>query len=282
LADVILRYFINLRLMLRITLFVFGLALLVPLIKITMPFKVHWAHRICMWVHRYSIWCFNLTIVQTNKPASQNNADPVMYVCNHISWIDISVIGSILSGCFVAKAELESWPIFGPLADLQRTIYIKREERLRANEQAETIANRLARGENIILFPEGTSGLGHVVLPFKSSLFAITDDLRLHNLRIQPVTLSYTHLNGLPLLRAQRALIAWVADMGFGSHAVQLLSQSSLRALVQFHPTLRRSDFSNRKTLSAACEAVISAGLQRANMGRVETSIAVSMPNRLS
>jgi lyso-ornithine lipid O-acyltransferase len=259
-----------------------GLTLLVPLIKIFMPFNKNWGHHLCRWVHRYSGWCFNVTVTHIGEPVGNSNAEPVLYVCNHISWVDIVAIGSIAKACFVAKSELEGWPVFGPLADLQRTIYIRREDRHKAGNQKDSIADRLASGANIVLFPEGTSGLGHIVLPFKTSLFGLTDDPRLANLIIQPVSVNYTHLNGLPLLRAQRAMIAWVGDMSFGAHAGQLLIQRSLNALVQFHTPVRRSSFTNRKLLSAACEAMISAQLQRANMGRVETSIASFGSDRLS
>ncbi len=267
--------------MVRMALFALGLTLLVPLIKIFMPFKRAWAHRLCMWVHGYSCWCFNVQVDHIGEPVGQRTAEPVIYVINHISWLDIVVVGGLIKGCFVAKAELEEWPVFGGLADVQRTIYVQREERHRAGDQKNGIADRLVNGDNIILFPEGTSGLGNVVLPFKTSLFGITQDSRLTNLIIQPVTLSYTHLNGLPLLRAQRALVAWVGDMSFGSHALQLLFQSSLRALVQFHAPVRRGNFASRKHLSAACEDVIATGLRLANSGRIETAVATALPVRL-
>jgi lyso-ornithine lipid O-acyltransferase len=278
----ILRYFTTLRLMIRLIFFALGLCLLVPLIKILMPFYPEWAYRICTWVHSYSCWCFNVRVEHIGEPVGHCTVEPVLYVINHISWIDIIVVGRLIKGNFVAKAELENWPVLGGLADLQNTIYIKREERHRTADQKNNIADRLAGGNNVLLFPEGTSGLGHIILPFKSSLFGITDDPRLTNLIIQPVTLSYTHLNGLPLLRAQRAIIAWVGDMGFGSHAALLLSQSSLQALVQFHAPVRRGNFDNRKMLCAACEDVISSGLQLANAGRIETAVAAALPNRLS
>jgi lyso-ornithine lipid O-acyltransferase len=278
----ILRYFTTLRLMMRLVLFAFGLSFLVPLIKMIMPFKPAWAYRVCMWVHSYSCWCFNVAVEQIGEPVGDRTKEPVLYVFNHISWVDIVVVGGLVKGCFVAKAELEHWPVMGGLADVQRTIYIKREERHRAGDQKNTIADQLVSGNNILLFPEGTSGLGNILLPFKTSLFGITDDPRLTNLIIQPVTLSYTHLNGLPLLRAQRAVIAWVGDMGFGSHALQLLRQSSVRALVQFHAPVRRGSYLDRKQLSAACESVIAEGLQLANAGRIETAVAAALPNRLS
>jgi lyso-ornithine lipid O-acyltransferase len=267
--------------MVRLLLFATGLAVLVPLIKITMPFNRAAAHRLCMWVHSYSCWCFNVRVEQIGAPVGLRAEDPVLYVINHISWLDIVVVGGRVKGCFVAKAELEDWPVFGALADLQRTIYVRREERHRADQQKNNIADRLQGGDNILLFPEGTSGLGHVVLPFKTSLFGLTDDPRLTNLIIQPVTLSYTHLNGLPLLRAQRALVAWVGDMTFGAHAMALLVQPSLRALVQFHAPVRRGSFANRKLLSGLCEHTISQGLQLANAGRIETAVAAALPDRV-
>jgi lyso-ornithine lipid O-acyltransferase len=282
LAHYILQYFATVRLVFRLILFMLGLAILVPWIKITTAFRKNWAHQICMWVHQYSRWCFNVGVSYTGTPVGNDSPHPVLYVCNHISWMDIAVLGSIARACFVAKAELEDWPVFGPLADLQRTIYVRRENRHEASAQKDSIADRLASGANIILFPEGTSGLGHIVLPFKSSLFGLTDDPRLQNLIIQPVTISYTHLNAMPLLRAQRAMIAWVGDMGFGAHAAQLLIQSSLTSFVQFHPPVRRSQFANRKLLSAACQAEISGHLQRAYMGRSETSMAAAIQNRLN
>jgi lyso-ornithine lipid O-acyltransferase len=235
-----------------------------------------------MWVHQYTRWCFNVGVSHVGAPIGNRSPDPVLYICNHISWMDIAVLGGIAKACFVAKSDLEDWPVLGPLANLQRTIYVRREDRHQAGAQKNTIADRLASGANIILFPEGTSGLGHMVLPFKTSLFGLTDDPRLRNLIIQPVTISYTHLNGLPLLRAQRAMIAWVGDMGFATHAAQLLIQSSLTAYLQFHPPVRRNHFANRKLLSAACEAVISTHLQQANRGRVETAVASPQPNRLT
>jgi lyso-ornithine lipid O-acyltransferase len=247
-----LRYLTMVRLAVRLNLFVFGLAVLTPFIRIFMPFKPLWAHRLCMWVHSYSCWAFNVKVTSIGEPVGDRSDEPVLYVMNHISWMDIVVIGGLIKqACFVAKAELENWPVFG------------------------------AAGDNIILFPEGTSGLGGSVLPFKTSLFGLSDDPRLANLIIQPVTLSYTHLNGLPLLRSQRSLIAWVGDMSFGAHALPLLSQSSLKALVQFHAPVRCGAYANRKLLSAACEDVISRGLRRANRGRTETAVATALPDRL-
>jgi lyso-ornithine lipid O-acyltransferase len=194
---------------------------------------------------------------------------PVLFVANHLSWSDIPVIGSQLLASFVAKADVEHMGMLGKLADLQRTIYVERERRSRVAEQRNEITERLLSGESVILFPEGTSSEGNAVLPFKSSLFSVVDGPDMAHIRIQPVTLSYTHLNGLPLLRAQRHKIAWVGDMDFGPHAWGFLGLGRIRALIQYHPAVERSTFANRKELAKYCEETVAKGLRLANAGRV-------------
>jgi lyso-ornithine lipid O-acyltransferase len=194
---------------------------------------------------------------------------PVLFIVNHLSWSDIPVLGSRILASFVAKAEVEKMGFVGPMADLQRTIYVERERKSRAAEQRNEIAERLLAGHSVILFPEGTSTEGNSVLPFKSSLFSVVDGPELAHVRIQPITLSYTHLNGLPLLRAQRHKISWIGDMDFGPHAWSFMGLGRIRALIQFHPAVERGTFANRKELARHCEDVISRGLRLANAGRV-------------
>ena len=246
--------------------------------RLNPPLSLH----MCAAYHRYLCWCFDFHIERVGEPVGHRADEPVLYVINHISWADIIVLGSMIRGCFVARGDLKEWPVFGKLADLQRTIYVNREARHRAGAQRSEIADRLVSGDDVLLFPEGTSGSGTSVLPFKSTLFGIIDDDRLANLVIQPVTLSYTELNGMPLLRARRDIVAWVGDMGFGVHISRLLSQHSLRAHVQFHPAVRRSGFANRKLLARACEQLIAEGLERANMGRIESAVAMALPPKVA
>ena len=95
---------------------------------------------------------------------------PVLVLANHVSWLDISVIGSLGPLSFVAKSEVERWPVVGLFARLQRTVFIDRARRAHTAEVNATVARRLAGGDIIVLFPEGTSSDGNRVLPFRSSL----------------------------------------------------------------------------------------------------------------
>ena len=96
---------------------------------------------------------------------------PLLLTANHSSWTDIVILGSLREMAFIAKAEVATWPLFGMLAKLQRTVFIEREKRGKTHHQASVIATRLAAGDAMVLFAEGTTSDGNRVLPFKTSLF---------------------------------------------------------------------------------------------------------------
>jgi 1-acyl-sn-glycerol-3-phosphate acyltransferase len=93
-----------------------------------------------------------------------------LLVCNHLSYVDILVIGAVAPAVFVSKWEVKRWPVFGWFARLAGTIFVDREKRSDAGRLAEKIQAVIDGGALVILFPEGTSSDGSTVLPFKSSL----------------------------------------------------------------------------------------------------------------
>ncbi len=193
----------------------------------------------------------------------------VLYVANHVSWLDIPVLGGHLTGSFVAKAEVGEMRVVGFLADLQRTIYVERERRSRSAGQANAIRSRLLSGGNVILFPEGTSSDGVHILPFKSSLFSVIGADSEADIRIQPVTIAYTHLNGLPLTRHRLVELAWVGDVGLGSHVLDCMRLGRIDASILCHEPVRSSDFPDRKALARHCEMVIADGYRQMTRGRM-------------
>lgn len=196
---------------------------------------------------------------------------PVLYASNHASYFDIVVLGSLLRASFIAKSEVKGWPGFGLLAILQRTVFVER-RRGRSKVHANAIADRLRSGDRLILFPEGTSNDGNRTLPFKSSMFAAVEPKaeaeRVEDLRVQPVSITYTRLNGMPMGRGLRPFYAWYGDMDLVPHLLDALSLGRVDVEIEFHPPVDPVEFGNRKDLTAHCEQAVSTGVSRALSGR--------------
>jgi lyso-ornithine lipid O-acyltransferase len=195
----------------------------------------------------------------------------VVYVSNHSSWVDIPVVGGVLDGCFVAKRDVAGWPIIGTIARLGRTVFVSRSRTSTGKERAGMRAV-LRAGDNLILFPEGTSSDGSRVLPFRTSFFAIAEvrggespaDLPL----IQPVSVVYDRLGGLPAGRASRPVFAWYGDMDIASHFWRLTQHIGLRATVLLHTPLDPARFKDRKALSLAVWQIVADGASTLRQNR--------------
>jgi 1-acyl-sn-glycerol-3-phosphate acyltransferase len=194
---------------------------------------------------------------------------PTLFVANHTSYLDISIIGAVVEGSFVAKAEVARWPLFGWLAKLQRSVFVDRRVRS-THVQRDQLRERLDAGDSLILFPEGTSDDGMRVLPFKSALLSVADYR--HDgvpLAVQPVTVAYLRLDGIPLGRFLRPFFAWYGDMELAPHLWSMLGLGVLSVSVQFHPVVTLAEFGSRKALAEHCHRVVSAGLSLALAGRL-------------
>jgi 1-acyl-sn-glycerol-3-phosphate acyltransferase len=167
---------------------------------------------------------------------------PVLFVANHASYLDITVLGSLIAGSFVSKAEVADWPFFGLLAKLQRTVFIDRRSSKAAHHRDE-IGARLESGDDLILFPEGTSSDGNRVLPFKSALFSVAERrVRGRPITVQPVSVAYSHIDGIPLGREWRPQVAWYGGMDIGPHIWNLIALGKLTVQVIFHEPLDRAE----------------------------------------
>jgi 1-acyl-sn-glycerol-3-phosphate acyltransferase len=199
---------------------------------------------------------------------AQTGTAPALFVANHISYTDISVLGSIIPGSFIAKSEVADWPFFGWLAKLQRSVFVDRRVRSIASQRS-AIGQRLAAGDALILFPEGTSGDGNRVLPFKSALFAAA---QASNDRppviVQPVSLAYTRLDGMPIGRLLRPFFAWYGSVELAPHIWGMIGLGTVEAVVEFHPPTFLSDCGSRKALADYCYARIAGGVAGALFGR--------------
>src|SRR5690606_36985320 len=169
---------------------------------------------------------------------TMSGARPLLLAANHVSWTDIMVLGAFNNLAFIAKSEMAGWPVLGSLARLQRTVFIERERRRKSGEQASEIAARLAAGDAMVLFAEGTTGDGNLLLPFKSTLFGAANiaiaEGGTDKVFIQPVAIAYTRLHGLPMGRQHRVVAAWIGDMDLVPHIGRLLAEGAVDVEVHF------------------------------------------------
>ncbi len=212
---------------------------------------------------------------------------PVVYVSNHSSWVDVLVLGGRLDACFIAKDEVGRWPVISWVARLGRTVYVRRQRGSTARERDDMRA-RLAAGDNLFLFPEGTTSDGSRVLPFRSAFFSIVEQAVTADGRpplVQPVSVVYDRLAYLPTGRATRPLFAWYGDMDIASHFWRLAQHRGLRATVLLHAPLDPASFPTRKALALATWSAVAAGAATLRQNRAARPItagdaSVEQPSR--
>lgn len=254
-----------LRAVVRLTLY-FGLtAPLMPVQAVAVALKLPLHKTLPLWYHRQ---CCRILGFRVERRGRQSRAHPTLYVANHVSYFDIMVLASLIRGSFVAKSEVARWPLFGWLAKLQRTVFVVRRSQ-RAASHRDEMAARLEQGDDLILFPEGTSSDGNRVLPFKSALFAVAERrLRGEPLVVQPVSITYTRLDGVPMGRYLRPFFAWYGDMEMASHLWRAAGLGRATAVVEFHRPATIEELGTRKAVCDYCQRQIAAGVASAVSGR--------------
>lgn len=223
--------------------------------------------RVALAFWRGAIRILGIRVIVRGTPCPDQ---PLLFVANHASYLDIAVIGALVPAAFVAKQEVGQWPGIGFLAKLGRTVFIERRAR-RTKVQKDAMISRLLKlGESLVLFPEGTSNDGNRVLPFKSALLSVAE-ARLPDgrpLPVQPISLAYTHLGGLPMGRGWRPYYAWYGDMELAPHLWTMLGLGLVTVEVDFHQPVTLDQFGSRKALADHCHDVIRRGVVAANAGR--------------
>ncbi|HEY7166718.1 MAG TPA: lysophospholipid acyltransferase family protein [Candidatus Binatia bacterium] len=175
-------------------------------------------------------------------------------ICNHVSYVDGIVLGSLFPVLFVSKREVKSWPIIGQWVTICGTVFINRQRKGLVALLVAEISRKLKQESNILLFPEGTSTNGERMLPFQTAPLAAP--LRNRSI-IVPVTIAYKSVDERPISKTTRDLIYWYGDMDFLTHFWKLLSLRGAEVIVTIQPRIecfRYADNSaGRKKLAADC-----------------------------
>ncbi|MGH6859282.1 MAG: lysophospholipid acyltransferase family protein [Phyllobacterium sp.] len=197
---------------------------------------------------------------------------PLLLAVNHSSWADIVVLSALHEVSFIAKAEVAAWPLFGLFARLQRSVFVERDRRGKTHDQASEIATRLAAGDAMVLFAEGTTSDGNRILPFKTSLFGAAQvairETGVETVTVQPVSVAYTRVHGLPMGRFHRPLVAWPGDVELGPSLIGMLKEGAYDVEVRFGEPIVIDGRSDRKALARTMEVRVRAMMQSSLLGR--------------
>jgi lyso-ornithine lipid O-acyltransferase len=231
--------------LLRVALIAIGLLFCLPphALARAMGRRSPWPRRFERWVGRVA----GLRIRTVGRPA----AAPVLFVANHVSWLDILAIGGATGSAFIAKSEIARWPLIGWLARQGRTVFVERERRGAVLAQAEEVVAALGSGRALTLFAEGTTGNGIVPLPFRPSLLAAVAGRS--GVAVQPLALRYDDPE------AQ----GWPSDEPAGRNAWKLLNRPHRTDLTMIFMEPIDPAGLDRKTLAARTEALVAAALAR-------------------
>ncbi len=210
-----------------------------------------WPSVLVTWWHRRLCRCLGLRVSCRGSAVTG-----ALVAANHVSWLDISVLGGAAPMRFVSKAEVRHWPLVGWLAELAGSLFLPRGAH-RTASIAREIALLLRAGERVAVFPEGTTGTGHTLLRFHARLFAAVDA---SSIPVQPVAIHYGRGP------EPDAVAPFVGDDTLIAHLGRILRHPHLSVTLTFLPPVL-SPTGKRRELAEAMRAAIDDELRRLRRG---------------
>ncbi|MDP3254359.1 MAG: lysophospholipid acyltransferase family protein [Bosea sp. (in: a-proteobacteria)] len=260
---------------LRLTALAMGMVALMPVQMLVMRVAPSRGAAIPRLFHRLTCRCLGVRrrVRGTPPPAGSSG----LIVANHVSWLDIAVLGAERPVCFVAKSEVATWPVIGFLAKLQRTVFIDRSRRAATADVAAQMGERLLAGEAVVLFAEGTTGDGTRILPMRSSLLGAAHEALGRgkaepeaDIAVYPLTISYTGFHGMAGGRAERSLLAWYGDTELAPHLKTVLRAGAIDVELVWGEPIAMGRETSRKEATRRAEAAIRKARQETVSGRTE------------
>jgi len=232
---------------------------LIPVQWLAVRFAWPLRRRIPTFYHRFVCRVLGIRITEIGY---RIGAHPLLIVSNHTSWLDISVITAVAPVVFVAKSEVANWPVFGLFAKLQRSVFVDRGRRHKTADVNSEIAERLTGGDPVVLFGEGTSSVGNRVLAFRTALIGAAGDAlaeaeHVERVWLQPLSVAYTRLLGLPLDRHARNRVAWYGGAPLWPHLSWLVARGAIDVVVTWGEPVAYGEASDRKAVARQLEHAV-------------------------
>lgn len=230
---------------------------LVMFLPVLLVWALHLEKMRGRWVRFYYVVMARITGLRLKIDGVISAERPLLVVANHSSYLDIFVLGSLAPLSFTPKLEIRSWPLIGFFCLLADCVFVERKPTDMHRAQAE-MAARINTGKVLVLFPEGTTGDGFHVKPFKSGFFNLIEN---HPIPVQPISIAYTHIDALPLSAESRDKVAWIGEATLVDHLWRLLTFPCVKVHVRIHPVDRLASGENRKTIAKRTEEAVRGGL---------------------
>lgn len=236
------------RLVLRMAAIVLGLLVCVPL-----HYLWKLAGKRSLWPRRFLGYVGRVAGMRSRVIGTPLKSH-VLFLANHMSWLDIMLIAGASGAAFVSKDDVARWPVIGWLSRLNNTIFIARADRKTVRGQADALRSALTAGQPVALFPEGTTTGGSETLPFRASLLASLFP-PLPGVKVQPVALDYGEAT---------KDIAWLGEESAGANAKRVLSRRGTAIVtIHFLDPVDPAAVADRKALADRSRAEIVATLAR-------------------
>lgn len=207
---------------------------------------------------RYYRALCRLLRIRIETEGAPSRGQPTLILANHVSWIDILAMSAVGPVAFIAKKEVASWPIVGITAKLTNTIFVDRSRRHQTAEVNAEIARKLALGDPVVLFAEGTSSDGNRVLEFRSALVGAVAQVEPgHEVLLQPVSIAYTRIQGMAMGRLHRPVAAWYGDIDFVPHFKVFVRRGAVDVKIAYGTPVPYSEGDDRKQLTRRLETEV-------------------------
>lgn len=207
--------------------------------------------KLIRWWSKGLLWRFNIKVATFGQAPAISNKN-CMILANHISWIDIHALNSVIAVRFIAKSDINTWPIFGYLARKSGTIFINRTSRKDTARIVDTTAETLTKGHNVAFFPEGTTTDGTELAHFKSSIVQAAINAKS---TIYPLALRYPKPDG-----SINPKLAYAGETTMAESMMQALSTKQPVIELHFLPTID-SQSGNRQAITKQAHQAIAATL---------------------
>lgn len=208
----------------------------------------------CSWFSKAALRILGISVSVTGYFPDYKKS--FFVVCNHVSYLDVLIISSVFPASFITSVEIARDFFLGTLARLGGSIFVERRKKRRLLKDLDAISKVLSSNLNVVLFPEGTSSNGEIILPFKKTLFRAAIRCRLP---VLPVYICYVSIDGDLITPKNRDIIFWYGDMKFFPHFLSLLSINRICVCLEFFSVIPSNSMKVDNLAKTAYQTILQA-----------------------